>query len=120
MPSGTASDWSCDSSGRRHQMITLHVDGRRAVRAAALCLMAVGILACPAANALAQTPTATTGVVSGVVTDASGGVLPGAVVELTDLSTNASHETVTSESGHYAFSNVLPGRYRVKASLQGF
>jgi hypothetical protein len=80
------------------------------------------LLACLAIAAplAAQTPTATTGVVTGVITDASGGVLPGVTVELTDLNTNTVRATVTSESGNYAFANVLPGRYRVKAALQGF
>jgi carboxypeptidase family protein len=83
----------------------------------ATALTAVGLAGAPS---WAQTPTATTGVVSGVVTDASGGVLPGVAVVLTDLNTNAARETATSASGHYAFANVLPGRYRVQASLQGF
>ena len=73
-----------------------------------------------AAAAAAQTATATTGVVAGTVTDATGGVLPGVTVVLTDTNTSGSRETVSSDSGHYAFISVLPGRYRVTASLQGF
>ena len=71
-------------------------------------------------QAAAQTATATTGVVVGVVTDGTGAVLPGVSVMLTDLSTNAARETVTSGSGHYSFANVLPGRYRLTATLEGF
>ena len=71
-------------------------------------------------NSAAQTATATTGVVSGTVTDATGGVLPGVTVVLTDTNTSGTRETVSSDSGHYAFISVLPGRYRVTASLQGF
>ena len=42
--------------------------------------------------AAAQTATATTGVVSGTVTDATGGVLPGVTVVLTDTNTSATRE----------------------------
>jgi hypothetical protein len=101
-------------------MISRHCDRACAARAVAAFMTSITILTLGAVPSAAQTPTATTGVVSGVVTDASGGVLPGVTVELTDLSTNTSHETVTSESGHYAFSNLLPGRYGVKATLEGF
>ena len=71
-------------------------------------------------TAAAQTATSTTGVVVGVVTDATGAVLPGVSVVLTDVNTNAPRETVTSESGHYSFANVLPGKYKLSATLQGF
>jgi hypothetical protein len=79
--------------------------------------VAMGLAAGPAA---AQTATSTTGVVVGVVSDATGAVLPGVTVVLTDLSTSISRETVTSASGHYSFANVLPGRYRLTATLEGF
>ncbi len=68
----------------------------------------------------AQTATSTTGVVSGTVTDATDGVLPGVTVVLTDTNTSGTRDTVTSDSGHFAFVNVLPGRYRVAAKMQGF
>ena len=71
-------------------------------------------------TAAAQTATATTGVVSGTINDATGAVVPGVTVVLTDINTNASRETVSTESGHYSFISVLPGRYRLTASLQGF
>jgi hypothetical protein len=71
-------------------------------------------------NSAAQTATATTGVVSGTISDATGAVVPGVTVVLTDLNTNASRETVSTESGYYSFISVLPGRYRLTASLQGF
>ncbi len=79
--------------------------------------LGLSLAAWPAA---AQTATATTGVVSGTITDATGGVVPGVAVVLTDINTSASRETVSTESGHYSFIGVLPGRYRVTATLQGF
>lgn len=71
-------------------------------------------------TAAAQTATATTGVVSGTISDSTGGVLPGVTIVLTDLNTSAAREAVSSESGHYSFVSVLPGRYRLTATLQGF
>ena len=71
-------------------------------------------------NAGAQTATATTGVVSGTINGCHRRRVPGVTVVLTDTNTNGTRETVSSESGHYSFISVLPGRYRVTASLQGF
>jgi hypothetical protein len=70
--------------------------------------------------AWAQTPTATTAVITGTVVDASSGVVPGATVVLTDPATNRTQETVTDTSGHYAFGGVLPGTYDVTVTLAGF
>lgn len=86
---------------------------------------AFAILACLSTTiavgvANAQTATATTGVVSGTVSDPSGAVLPGATVVLIDTNTGATRETVSTESGYYSFISVLPGRYRATATLQGF
>ena len=71
-------------------------------------------------SAWAQTPTATTSVVTGTVVDASGAIVPGATVVLTDPATNRTQETVTDASGHYAFGGVLPGTYEVTVALTGF
>src|SRR5213592_3194922 len=50
----------------------------------------------------------------------SGGVVPGVEVTLTNEQTNISRSTVTNERGEYAFANVDPGNYGVKAVLQGY
>ena len=89
----------------------------RAARVLASIAVVMGLLT---PSAAAQTATSTTGVVTGVVSDATGAVLPGVAVVLTDLNTSAARETVTSASGHYSFANVLPGRYSLAATLQGF
>jgi hypothetical protein len=72
-----------------------------------------------AASAL-QAQTATTGVISGTVSDSSGAVAPGAVVEAQHLGTNALQTQTTNESGHYIFSNLSPGPYRLTATQIGF
>src|SRR5437762_3263817 len=50
----------------------------------------------------------------------SGGVIPGVEVTLINEQTNINRSTVTNERGEYAFANVEPGNYGVKAVLQGY
>jgi carboxypeptidase family protein len=62
----------------------------------------------------------TTADIVGRVTDATGAVLPGATVTITNEGTRDVRTTPTSESGDYAF-NLLPiGTYAIKVELQGF
>jgi len=56
--------------------------------------------------------------VSGTVVDESGGVVPGATVDLTDSRSRMS--TTSGGRGDYSFSNVAPGTYEVTVSLVGF
>src|SRR5437868_15480868 len=63
---------------------------------------------------------ATTGVIEGVVSDATGAVLPGVTVTLRDIATNFQKVEVTSPQGMYR-SVLLPlGPYEVKATIEGF
>jgi hypothetical protein len=55
----------------------------------------------------------------GAVRDPNG-VVPGAEVTLTNEQTNAKRTTTSNDVGEYAFTNVLPGTYTVRASLPGF
>ena len=61
-----------------------------------------------------------TGSISGIVTDGSGAVLPGAAISVTDISKNSTVRTVTNETGFYVISGLTPGVYRVTAEKQGF
>jgi hypothetical protein len=72
--------------------------------------LAAAILALPA-----YTQTLTTGDISGVVTDVSGAVVPGATVSLKSQATNEARSVVTSETGRYRFSLLAPGVYTVSA-----
>ncbi len=56
----------------------------------------------------------------GTVTDASGAVIPGASVTITEVNTNLTRSTVTNESGNYVFGNLDRGVYRVEVQLAGF
>jgi hypothetical protein len=67
-----------------------------------------------------QAQSATSGAVSGTVTDATGGVVPNATVELTNNDTNAVQVTQTNASGQYAFSGVRPGVYKLSVKSTGF
>src|SRR5215469_10009663 len=63
---------------------------------------------------------ANTGTLIGTATDPSGAVVPGASVELKEVSTGISRSAVTNGSGQYSFPGVPPGTYSVKASRAGF
>ncbi|HEY3454974.1 MAG TPA: TonB-dependent receptor [Bryobacteraceae bacterium] len=56
----------------------------------------------------------------GTVTDATGGIIPGAKVTLTSTETNVTRTTTTSDTGVYAFSNLAPGAYTLTVERTGF
>src|SRR5438128_3818742 len=61
------------------------------------------------------------GAIGGVVADESGAVLPGATVTLSSPGTIGGNQTTVSDAqGAYQFTRLVPGRYSVKAELQGF
>lgn len=60
------------------------------------------------------------GRVRGIVTDNSGGVLPGATVQMTNMSTQQSSQAVTTGGGIYAFSFLAPGEYSLQVTLASF
>jgi hypothetical protein len=63
---------------------------------------------------------ATNGAIEGTVLDASGGVLPGVTVTITNTQTGAAQTVVTNEKGLYRAPLLPLGTYRVVAELQGF
>ena len=79
-------------------------------------IFALSLLLASALPASAQT----FGQITGQVTDASGAILVGASVTVTNTQTNQMREAVTNTSGSYAFPTLLPGVYNVKVDLQGF
>ncbi|MGN6591846.1 MAG: carboxypeptidase regulatory-like domain-containing protein [Terriglobales bacterium] len=70
--------------------------------------------------ATAHAQDATSGTVLGQITDAQGKAIVGAVVLLTNTSTNAAQPTVTNSSGRYVFSNLQPGSYNLSVKKDGF
>jgi hypothetical protein len=88
---------------------------RRGLLVVALSLLAV----LPASQAVAQT--VTTGAISGLVTDESGGVLPGATVEAVHEPTGTRYSAVTGTDGRFSILNVRAGGpYVVTVKLSGF
>ena len=64
--------------------------------------------------------TATTGQLTGNVTDANGAVVPDATVTATQVETGAKRTLVTSADGNYSFANLAIGTYQVAVTKQGF
>jgi hypothetical protein len=79
-------------------------------------LALVGILVFPALSD-AQI---TRGAISGTARDATGAVVPGATVTVTNMDTNITRTAVTDALGFYRVPALDPGRYAIKAELSGF
>lgn len=58
--------------------------------------------------------------ISGRMTDPSGGVLPGAPVLLKNLETGVIQKRTTNESGDYSFDLLDPGHYSISVALDGY
>src|ERR1700730_11297082 len=57
---------------------------------------------------------------SGTITDASGGVIPGAHISITNTATGINQEFQADSAGYYTAPNLAPGTYEVKVTAQGF
>src|SRR5690349_18122442 len=64
--------------------------------------------------------TATTGLISGTVSDPSGASVPNATVEVTNVATGNTQKQSVNATGQYVFPNVVPGDYTLKITAQGF
>lgn len=71
-----------------------------------------------AATCYAQT--SESGAISGTVRDASGGVVPGASVAVTNVSTGASRTVPTNDRGTYIVGLLPPGSYSIAVTKEGF
>jgi len=65
----------------------------------------------------AQTQTAS---LSGIVTDSTGAVVPGAAVTIRNVDTGVARTAESNAAGYYVFTNLIPGRYRVSVVKEGF
>jgi len=61
-----------------------------------------------------------TGTIMGVVTDTSGGLLPGVTVVVRNEATNTARTAATNDSGIYRLPALQPGSYEIEAKLTGF
>src|SRR3954463_5677585 len=80
-----------------------------------LGLMMLVALVCSAASAQE-----TTGTITGVTSDSTGGVLPGVTVTLKNTNAGALRTVITNEVGIYTASGLPIGTYEVNFELQGF
>lgn len=81
-----------------------------------VCLAVLALLI-SAGRVQGQAQTAT---ISGTATDASGGALAGAKVQVTNVGTNTTQSTTTDAQGRYTIAQLPVGTYNVEASLSGF
>jgi hypothetical protein len=89
---------------------------RKCSRAAAAATALLSLLVIPPAT-WAQDAT---GKISGNVKDATGGVVPGATVVVTNLDTKTSKQTATDRQGFYQVLQLPIGNYEVSAEATGF
>jgi outer membrane receptor protein involved in Fe transport len=80
-------------------------------------VVALAVFLTLTASAAAQTET---GRITGVVTDATGGILPGVTVNAKAVGTGATRTVVTDSAGQYVFANLPPAQYEITTELAGF
>jgi hypothetical protein len=78
-------------------------------------LLALWVAAAPPVFAQGSTST-----IRGTVTDASGAVLPGAVVVVTNTATGNTRQVATDERGGYLFAALFAGTYDLTVAMDGF
>ncbi len=90
----------------------------KSIRILSVFLVAATLLAIGVPQMMAQT--ASTGALSGTVTDPSGGVIAGAKVTVTNLATGQTRTVTTNAKGSYQISLLPPGDYSVHFAAAGF
>src|SRR5205809_8126766 len=85
-------------------------------RLRAVFLLCVALAVPPAARAQSSY----TAAVRRVVTDASGGAIPGATVTVTESDRNVPHTVSTDNAGRYVVTALPPGPYTLSVELSGF
>jgi hypothetical protein len=71
-------------------------------------------------NLWSQVTATGSGVVTGRVTDQSGAIIPGALVELTNIATKSTERANTNKEGVYVFGDVKPAVYTLTVTKTGF
>ncbi|PYV56967.1 MAG: hypothetical protein DMG98_11565 [Acidobacteria bacterium] len=87
------------------------------LRRTAFCLVLVASFSLALLPVSAQS---TGGRILGRVSDSTGAVVTGVQVTLINDATGVSRDTKTDQSGDYTFVEVVPSKYRVEYTLQGF
>jgi len=80
-------------------------------------LVVICLLGCVPISAWAQV---TVGSITGVVTDPTGAVVPGAKILLTDTNKGYTYNAVTDAVGRYVISDIPAGNYKISVEAAGF
>ncbi len=89
------------------------------VRRLRLGIWVLAVIVLGAGSAFAQGAGTTTSL-SGIVTDAQGGVIPGADVVAKSNATASEFRAVTDSGGRFTIPALEPGKYTVTVTLTGF
>ena len=94
----------------------MHVhSNRQPIQALLIAITILGLISALGLNAQSTTQT-----IQGLVTDASGAVVPGATISITNVDTGIKTNTTTNETGNFSFQLVQVGNYEVTCKLEGF
>src|SRR5712671_1692670 len=88
------------------------------LRACARTLAFCSAMFCLASIGVAQNTNS--GEIRGTVSDPSGAAIPNAKVTALNIDTGVSHDYYTNGAGLYDTVSILPGRYRITVSSEGF
>jgi hypothetical protein len=80
--------------------------------------MCLALLLC--FSTLVPAQTAATGALKGVITDPSGGLVPGVTIRVTSNATGVASTATTQNNGSYLVPLLPPGEYRVETSAKSF
>ena len=75
------------------------------------------LLIAASATVQAQTPT---GTIAGTVTDATGAVVPNALITITNKATSSARTATANGEGLYSAPALPPGDYEIRVAMQGF
>jgi len=88
------------------------------VAGAVICIIVFGLVCVWSTDQLAGQSTAAS--ITGLITDQSGAVLPGAEIQAVELGKNYAYSTVSNDLGQYSLPNLVDGSYRLTVKMVGF
>src|SRR5882762_9912758 len=87
---------------------------------APMCALSVSIILAAVGASRLEAQTNVNALIQGTVMDPSGGVLPGATVQVRNIGTGLTRSAVTDSQGRYTATDLMIGDYEVGATLPGF
>src|SRR5712691_7741834 len=84
------------------------------------CVLIILITLAAAGISRLEAQTNVNALIQGTVMDPSGGVLPGATVQVRNIGTGLTRSAATDSQGRYTATDLLIGDYEVEATLAGF